>query len=407
MRRLFALLILTALVALPVAADTELSGQTPGGAFYSIVVPDAWNGGLVIYNHGFSLSPPGPDVDRGLLEQVQLIQGFAVAASSYQQAGWAVFKSTEDLRELVDAFRAEFGEPDEIYIYGGSLGGLVTIAAVEQGGLGNVVGAASLCGVIGGSRNWEGALDLRLLYDQVCSKIPEARLPGGAEGLPKGSTLSSNEVGAALNACTGIFLDPEARSNRQKKNLRTLLRVSGLPESFLPTVMGYVTFAMRDLVHSPDKLKGRLGVGNVGVDYGNKRINRKIERVEANRRGERKLFRNYTPTGNVGDVKVVAIHTDKDGLVIVENLGEYAELAPADRLTTAVVVEDQPSHCSFTVSEGLAAWQGLLDWVSDDNQSTAADLQALCGEFEPLFGGPCRFDPSFVIPDMDGRVRPR
>jgi hypothetical protein len=25
----------------------------------------------------------------------------------------------------------------------------------------------------------------------------------------------------------------------------------------------------------------------------------------------------------------------------------------------------------------------------------------------PQAGGPCRIDPAFVIPDMDGRIRPR
>ena len=54
---------------------------------------------------------------------------------------------------------------------------------------------------------------------------------------------------------------PSARSAKQKKNLRKLLKVSGLPEEFLQTVMGYATFAMSDLVHSKDKLRGRIGVG--------------------------------------------------------------------------------------------------------------------------------------------------
>ena len=408
MRRSFVALILLLLVAVPgLAHHTEREGQTPGGAYYRIVVPDNWNGSLVLYNHGFSLSPPGPDVDLGLLQDVQDLQGFAVAASSYRQSGWALFKSTQDLRELVDVFRAEFGEPESVFVYGGSLGGLVTIAAVEKGGLGNVVGAVSFCGVIGGSRNWNGALDLRLVYDQVCSGIPAARLPGGAAGLPKNSSMTPGEVAAAVNACTGVDLDPSQRSNKQKRNLRTLLKVTALPENFLQTVMGYVTFGMGDLVHSRDKLRGKVGLGNADVDYGNKKINRKIERVEPNRRGARKLAKSYTPTGKLGDTKVVAIHTDKDGLVIVENMGEYAKLAPPENFTTAVVVEETPSHCIFSVSEGLAAWEGLLDWVESGVQPSASDLQALCQDFEPVFGGPCRIDPSFVIPDMDGRIRPR
>ena len=104
---------------------------------------------------------------------------------------------------------------------------------------------------------------------------------------------------------------------------------------------------------------------------------------------------------------MVAIHTDKDGQVIVENLGEYSKLAPPQQLTTAVVVEEEPSHCIFTISEVLAAWQGLLDWIDTGVQPSAANLQGLCRALEPTFGGPCRIDPSYVIPDMDERIRPR
>jgi hypothetical protein len=41
------------------SADTVVTGDH-GQGFYRIVVPDAWNGELVIWNHGFSLAPIGP-----------------------------------------------------------------------------------------------------------------------------------------------------------------------------------------------------------------------------------------------------------------------------------------------------------------------------------------------------------
>ena len=66
-RRIAILILLAAvLFAAPSFAQTVLAGQTPGGAFYTIAVPDRWNGGLVIYNHGFSLTPvaPGPTSAR-------------------------------------------------------------------------------------------------------------------------------------------------------------------------------------------------------------------------------------------------------------------------------------------------------------------------------------------------------
>ena len=68
------LTVLAALAALTLggaatgSAQTELTGTTAGGAHYLITVPDGWApaDGLVMWNHGFSLSPVGPlvrDID--------------------------------------------------------------------------------------------------------------------------------------------------------------------------------------------------------------------------------------------------------------------------------------------------------------------------------------------------------
>ena len=51
-------------------AQTVLDGQSDGGAYFRIVVPDVWNGDLVIWNHGFSLGPIGPVTDLGPLRDV-------------------------------------------------------------------------------------------------------------------------------------------------------------------------------------------------------------------------------------------------------------------------------------------------------------------------------------------------
>ena len=56
-------------------AQTFYSGQTKGGAYYTIAVPDAWNGDLVIWNHGYSFSPVSPNPDLGPLADLQLLEG--------------------------------------------------------------------------------------------------------------------------------------------------------------------------------------------------------------------------------------------------------------------------------------------------------------------------------------------
>ena len=388
-------------------ADTVITGDTGEGAYFTIAVPDAWNGELVIWNHGFDLDPPAPGPSLGPLAPIQLDEGYAVAASSFRLSGWAVFKTKNDLQSLVDIFKANFGTPDRVFVTGASLGGIVTAAAIEEAHLGNVTGALSLCGAVAGSRNWDGALDLRLIYDAVCEEEPDAFIPGGAEGLPAGVTLTPAELAHAVNVCTGI-MDPDERTPAQSDNLQRILAEARIPENFLLTTMAYVTFAMGDLVHDPHKLAGHIGTGNVGVSYDDSLIDATIERVSPHPGAENRLGRHYTPTGDVGDTKIVSLHTDKDGLVVVENESAYAAVVPPGNLTTAVVVEEVPTHCGFSEAEVAAGWESLRGWVAGAPQPTAPSLQFTCQGLEAAgFAGPCRIDPAFVIPALDTRIRPR
>jgi len=55
----------------------------------------------------------------------------------------------------------------------------------------------------------------------------------------------------------------------------------------------------------------------------------------------------------------------------------------------------------------VAGWESIRTWVAGAPRPTAAVIQGVCLALPPSFGGPCRIAPGFVIPDMDGRVRPR
>ena len=404
----FVLIVVGAAFFLPSAAiaDTTITGVA-GQAHYKIVVPDEWNGDLVLWNHGLNLAPVGPVSGLGPLSAVQLAQGYAVAASSYRMPGSALFKTNEDLEALYSVFVEKVGTPEKVFVTGVSFGGLVTAAAIESADIGNVAGALSLCGTVAGSRNWDGALDARLGYDAICAAEPAAAIPGGAFGLPEGSTLTATQLVQRVHACFGILAPPAARTPAQQRRLAAFRNLTSLPENFVLTVMGYTTFVMSDLVYDHDKLKGRLGVGNAEVFYGDPVIDETIARVSPHPGAASRLRENYTPTGIVGDTKIVALHTDKDGLVFVENEKEYADVVPATNLTTAVAVEAVPSHCQFTGGETLAAWESLRGWVAGAPQPTAAGMQGLCLALAPSVGGPCRIDPTFVIPDLDTRIRPR
>jgi hypothetical protein len=210
--------------------------------------------------------------------------------------------------------------------------------------------------------------------------------------------------------CTGALLPDVLRSSAQIARRERLLELTGLPnEEFLLVDLGYATFGLSDLIHDPRKLDGASAFTNALVEYGDPEIDATVERVSADPDARRLLLESYTPTGEVGDAKVVALQTDKDGLVLVENVSEYAAVMPAGRLATGIVVEEEPSHCGFNDAEVLAAWESLRAWVAGAPQPSAADLQATCESLaqQGAASGPCRIDPGFVVPDLDGRIRPR
>lgn len=397
---------------------TELSGQTAGGAYYRITAPAGWlpADGLVIWNHGYDALPISPNVDLGPLAELQLAEGYAVAASGYRDSHWALFDTVDDLRELVDVFESQLGEPGEIFLAGLSMGGLVTAQAIEKGRLGNVVGAFPVCGIMSpGVRWWDQLLDHRLIYDFVCGDVPGGAIEGGGGGLPfppqpgfDPTPQNPTLVLLAIDACLGIF-QPAARSAEQQTRMDRMMELTGGSEFFAWTNLFFATFGISDLVN--EKLDGANPLENSQVVYDDPELDAAIERIEADRPARRKLIRNFTPRGGhrLGDVKIVSLHTDKDGLVPVEAEGEYDEIVRRRNLSIGVVVEEVPSHCGFTLGELVGGWEALRAWVAGGHRPSAADLQQSCEAVVDggLGDGPCRIDPNFVIGDLDDRVPPR
>jgi hypothetical protein len=336
-----------------------------------------------------------------------LAEGYAVAASSYSHCCWTLFSTQQDLNRLIGVFEANFGAPNNVILHGASLGGIVTAQGIEKLGA-NVVGAYPICGALAGGRSWDGAIDLRLVYDEICDGVPGGALPGGATGLPAPGFppgLSVGAIATAVNACTGVLTPPAFRTPAQTARLNLLKSVTSLPENFIVTDMVFVTNGLSNLIFAADKLAGGQGVGNIGVTYNDPGIDAGIQRVAADTQAAKDLDRNFTPKGEVGATKIVSIHTDGDGLVIVEQEKEYQDVVPASNLTTAIVDEAGNSHCGFTSPELVAGWEELRDWIGGGPQPTAQDVQDRCLTLGPP--AQCRVNPAYVLNDMDTRIPPR
>jgi len=158
-------LALVAAVLLVLAADPALStgpagdggpisrrGSYPGGR-YLIEVPARWNGGLLIFAHGYGGAQPSP------LASHLAANGYAWAASSYRSGGYRPDWFLEDTLQVRNLFIREVGRPRWTIIHGQAMGGHVAIASLELHP-GVYQGALIECGAIDGV----GIADFYLAY---------------------------------------------------------------------------------------------------------------------------------------------------------------------------------------------------------------------------------------------------
>src|SRR5437867_2292159 len=218
------------------------------GAYDLIIVPEPWNGGLFIYAHGYtadqrSIVPYPRDItpanvgtkltggDQVL--QIPLNLGYAAATTTYHSVGWAVEDAVDDIENIRRHFVKRYGTPTHAYIWGHSEGGMVTEAVLE---LASPVyeGALPFCAPgAGARRNFNGAFDLRAVYEYVCRDVSEARFvchvcSGGTPrcfedaDCPAGEACGAAEPAPApadglTRACTDFVLGTPGAVNEQPK----------------------------------------------------------------------------------------------------------------------------------------------------------------------------------------------
>jgi hypothetical protein len=202
-----------------------------------------------------------------------------------------------------------------------------------------------------------------------------------------------------------VLTPPAFRTPAQQARLDLFKSVTAIPENFVLTDMVFGTNGVSNLIFAADKLAGGQGVGNVGVTYNDPGIDASIQRVAYDTQANNRLQKYFNPKGEVGATKIVTLHTDGDGLVIVENEEDYADKVPAANLTQAVVDEAGNTHCGFNAPELVAGWESLRGWIAGGPQPTAASIQGLCQFIGPA--DQCRIDPNFVIGEFDARIPPR
>jgi len=324
---------------------------TLNGVHFRIDVPAHFNGGLVLYCHGFDVQMPWNRQPLSPPLQVFLRAGFAVAESQYRGTGWNVQDALVDSESLRQYFSRHYGVPHRVIVAGHSMGGLVAVALIEMDP-GHFQGALPLCGALGSSynliqrRNFDPLVLFEYYYPGA---LPSpARLPAGF--------LNSPATIARLARIIQAHPHPAAILTRYLE----LRRPQELP--------GMIAFYAR-LVAQLEQRAGGNPFDNTNTIYDvgpdSAAVNRGVQRYYANPAARTYLLKYYSPTGELRR-PVIAVHTLSDPLVPIWATNDYGTLVREKGRGFWFVQRWVPAygHCAISARQTQGAFQSLLHWIA-------------------------------------------
>lgn len=419
-------------------AEVACAGEIDG-APYRIELPRRWNGTLVIWSHGYrQVRPAPPDYapvrhDAEVAKQASgpgdrhyadalLAEGYALAGSAYRTNGWAVADGVRAAEQLHDFFVRAVGRPRRTYLWGESLGGLITQAVAERYP-DWVSGAVPTCGVLAGPvQSFDLVLDGAFAIKTLL--LPSLKLQGYA---------SFDEAVRAFDAAIATI---RKAATDPKEGVPRLLVVAALvdPSSKTKTFDGHdpasrltaqITSVATSLGYGTVvrwELERRAGgpiSGNAGVDYAARvgpaeraqidslapgrldgwlRQLAAAPRLRADPAARARAVSFGDPTGRL-TVPTVTLHTGYDDLVAVQEETVFADRVACARRTDRLMqlyttlpprYSDAPygaGHCNFTVTGAIRV---LDEWVRTGRRP---DPGAVDAAFRPPDGLDLAFRP--------------
>ncbi len=426
------------------STDTNVSMKNCGdkcsgeldGAKYAIKLPKKWNGTLLLYSHGYRFAQPAPpdfgpvstaaqvtstDSDGSgsdALSQKLLSEGYALAGSSYKSNGWAVADGVKAGEDLHTQFLKLVGTPKRTYVWGDSLGGLITELLNEKHP-DWVDGAAPMCGAIAGPDfNFDLALDVAYAVKTLI--YPELTLTGytsaqdAADNWTKAAAAVTKAAGDTAGGGTAkvIFIGALADVATQTQTFDgsdVTSQVKARVEALL-TALAFGTSGRYEL----EQRLGGNPSDNSKTDY-SKRIDSAESglisfaggdtaaleaklaagtRVSADEDARKKFEALGDTTGKI-DGPTLTLHTEADPLVIVQNERVFAGRArtsgAAGHLvqlyikapSTYTEADGAPygaGHCNFNDQQREALISTLDNWVRDDVYPVPTGVTKAFGE---------------------------
>ncbi|MCU5785013.1 alpha/beta hydrolase family protein [Alloalcanivorax marinus] len=366
-------------------------GVRPSGAGYRIEVPETWNGMLVMYAHGYRGEGEELTVGNPSIRQHLLDEGYAWAASSYSTNYYDVRTGVEDTNELALAFNdiAEdngrpLPAPTKIYIMGGSMGGHVTAAAIEEETYrtaNNKVqynGAVPMCGVVGDTFEFQYLAQVTMAAQHFAHMVnPDA---------PPLTAIPATNFD--VNAINDVVWDtpPSISSlgvlSEEGEKMQALVRnLSGGQRPIAD--IGFRTYYWGVVMGTGGRggdvngiLAGNL-TGNAGVTYQfdnfppltseEQAFNDTILRVEGNpaANGLRSDGLRWIPVINGEfNIPVVSLQGLGDLYVPFRHGQIYRERAEANGNGGWLVQRAirSPGHCDYTLEEQETAFDDMINW---------------------------------------------
>ncbi|MDQ3181345.1 MAG: hypothetical protein M3Q33_12595 [Acidobacteriota bacterium] len=393
--------------AQPKGGAVDISGDLYG-APYRVVVPENWNGTLLVYAHGYRDRADHPgEVDNrnadvapsAALEPVLLAQGYALAGTAYRNNGWAVEEGIQDMRNLVFFFRNHVAQPQRTIIWAFSMGTVIGFRSIELYGGTFYDGALCACAVgAGTSRSWDSSGDLLLAYDTVFGKpatwgtIADVRddLDFETEVFPKVLTEVNNPAnfpayefirlvvgtpGRGINpppppafypgwVFTDMFFATEARAELERRAQGPIVQNLNRNYNLTPAETGYLIA----LGVPPAVIQNWLAAMNARRNISAPHFSRYY------------VEQNADYTGRIGN-PVLTIHTLIDPLVTVSQERAYAETVAATGHESRLfqTYTDGNGHCNFTGPQLITAVNAINSWVITGVRPTQANFPAAIG----------------------------
>jgi hypothetical protein len=354
------------------------------GEIIQICKPANWNGELIIYAHGYvsAFAPLALPNEAAAYVPLFTSLGYAFATTSYTENGLAIQSGIGSILDLRKRFVKEFGEPNYVYLTGGSEGGIITTLAIEQNPK-LFSGGLSMCGPCGDfQRQVNYYADFRVLFDYYFPGV----LPGDAINIPD-NLIRDWETVYVPAIVQAISLNPFATYK--------LLNVAQAPydpsdintigQTFL-RVLWYDVFATRDAIA---KLKGQpydnsdrvySGTGSPQEDA---LLNAQVDRFTADKHALKNIEKYYQTSGNMS-VPLVKMHTTGDPVIPFWHLPLYQAKAMAQGTSALLSAIPVPryGHCTFTEAEVVGAFALLVQKIKGQAPPLAQQLvsQAVNGK---------------------------